>query len=121
MYACPAGLLNAIGHNEDKLADVLGHEAAHVVARQGAEGLGVSALIADAARCAALCCAVLCWGRYDGQGAAAAQCMRPCITAAGIAIVAGARCTLDMSPTPSVRSPRSSCPAGKSRRRRGWS
>ena len=40
-----AGLLDAVQRDEDKLAAVLGHEAAHVVARHTAEGVGMQLAI----------------------------------------------------------------------------
>eukprot|EP00892_Ulva_mutabilis_P010091 jgi/Ulvmu1/7454/UM036_0116.1 len=39
------GLLDMIDRDEDKLAAVLGHEAAHVVARHSAEGVGLRVLL----------------------------------------------------------------------------
>ena len=53
-----AGLLDMIGRDEDKLAAVLGHEAAHVVARHSAEGIGMRALLAGV--CWVFCRAVSC-------------------------------------------------------------
>jgi Zn-dependent protease with chaperone function len=41
-------MLDMIGRDEDKLATVLGHEAAHVVARHSAEGVGLRALLGGA-------------------------------------------------------------------------
>lgn len=45
---CGAGLLDMVGRDADKLATVLGHEAAHVVARHSAEGVGLRALLGGA-------------------------------------------------------------------------
>ena len=44
-----AGLLDMLDRDEDKLAAVLGHEAAHVVARHSAEGVGLRVLLAGVA------------------------------------------------------------------------